>query len=158
MPRPSPESFHPVDDLLSDIDQAAAEQSDTSSVDALMADIDVGFDERQREIVGWPDERKRKEAADSSDEFVLNVLSLDPNFNVRILTAVNACIPEVALRKIAETGNDYQRMVAANNPSASSELLDRIADLSGKQEVVAAVLKHPNLSQVTKFKLENRDQ
>lgn len=157
MPRPSSESFH-VEDLLLDIEQAAAEQNDLGSVDALIAEIDVGFDERQHEIVGWPVERKRKEATDSSDEFVLNVLSMDSNFNVRTLTAVNAHLPEVALRKIAETGNDYQRMVVANNPSASAELLDRISDLSGEREVITAVLKHPNLSQITKFKIENRPQ
>ena len=120
MPRPSYDSSN-VEDLLSDIDHASAEQSDTSFVDALMADIDVGFDKRQSEIVDWPVKQKRREATDSSDGFVLTILSNDPNFNVRTLTAVNARIPESALRKIVEMGNDYQRMVAANNPSATPD-------------------------------------
>jgi hypothetical protein len=47
-------------------------------------------------------------------------------------------------------------MVIANNPNASSEILDRIAELSGEQEVLDAVKGNINVSAVTKYKVENR--
>jgi hypothetical protein len=107
-------------------------------------------------VMEWPDERKRKEAMGSEDQFVLNLLSMDENFNVRTLSACNSNTPANSLRRLAEGANDYVKMVIANNPNSSPDILDRIAELSGEQEVLDAVRGNGNVSAVTKYKIENR--
>lgn len=107
-------------------------------------------------MMKWPVERKRKEAVDSQDSFVLNLLSMDENFNVRTLSACNPNTPINSLRRLAEGANDYVRMVIANNPNSPSDILDRISELSGEQEVLDAVKVNQNASSVTRCKIENR--
>jgi len=148
--------FGQIDDLLNDVEQSTNGKKLLAEIDDLCNEIDSGFDGRKQEITEWPDERKRKEAADSNDPFVLNLLSMDENFNVRTLSACNPNTPPNSLRRLAEGANDYVRMVIANNPASSSDILDRIAELSGEQEVLEAVKGNSGVSAVTKYKIENR--
>jgi len=156
MPENFERKFSHIDDLLSEVEETTSPERLFADIDSLCGEIDEAFDSRKKEIEGWPVERKRKEATDTSDQYVLNLLSLDENFNVRTLSACNAALPANSLRRLAETTNDYIRMVIANNPASPSDILDRIAELSGEQEVLDAVKAHPNVSQVTRFKIENR--
>jgi len=64
--------------------------------------------------------------------------------------------PTNSMKRLVESGNDYTRLVIANNPSATSDILDRIAELTDEREVLNAVKLHPNASSVTKYKIENR--
>ena len=93
---------------------------------------------------------------DSEDPFVLNLLSMDENFNVRTLSGCNPKTPANSLRRLAEGANDYVKMVIANNPNSSPDILDRISELSAEQEVLDAVKGNGNISTVTKYKIENR--
>jgi hypothetical protein len=81
---------------------------------------------------------------------------MDENFNVRTLSACNPNTPANSLRRLAEGANDYVKMVIANNPNSSSDILDRISELSGEQEVLEAVKGSSNVSAVTRYKIENR--
>lgn len=144
-----------IDNLLNDVEQSTGDEKLLADIDDLCSEIDTGIEARKQEIEQWPVERKRKEASDSQDPFVLNILSMDDNFNVRTLTACNAHIPASSLRRLVEKGSDYIRMVIANNPNVPPEILDRISQLSGEQEIHDAVRSHPKVSVVTKFKIEN---
>ncbi len=148
--------FSHIDDLTSEIEQATNGEQLFTEVDDLFNEVDGALETRKQEVVEWPAERKRKEATDSQDQFVLNLLSMDENFNIRTLSACNSNIPANSLRRLAEGANDYIRMVIANNPTVPAEVLDRIAELSGEQEVLDAVKNNPNVSTVTKYKIENR--
>jgi len=142
--------------LLSEVGQSTGGEKLLAEIDELCGEVDAGLESRKREVAGWPLERKRQEAADSGDPFVLNLLSMDENFNIRTLSACNPNIPEASLRRLAENATDYIRMVIANNPNAPSDILDRITELSGEQEVLDAVKGNQNISAVTKYKIENR--
>lgn len=148
--------FGQIDDLLNDVEQSTSGKKLLAEIDELCNEIDTGLETRKKEVMEWPTERKRKEATDSQDPFVLNLLSMDENFNVRTLSACNPNTPANSLRRLAEGANDYVRMVIANNPQSSPDILDRIAELSGEQEVLDAVKGNGNISTVTKYKIENR--
>jgi len=148
--------FGKIDDLLNDVEQSTSGKKLLAEIDDLCSEIDTGFVGRKQEITEWPAERKRKEATDSVDPFVLNLLSMDENFNVRTLSACNPNMPEASLRRLVEGANDYLKMVIANNPNSSSDILDRIAEISGEQEVLQAVWGNTNASAVTRYKIENR--
>jgi len=62
-----------------------------------------------------------------------------------------------SLRRLVEGSNDYIKMIIANNPNCPSDLLDRIAELTSEKEVLDAVKTHPNVSDVTKYKIETRE-
>ena len=81
---------------------------------------------------------------------------MDEAFNIRTLSACNPNTPNTSLRRLVEGANDYVRMVIANNPRVSSDVLSRIAELSGEQEILDAVKNNPNVSKVTKFRIENK--
>ena len=147
--------FGQIDDLLNEVEQSTSGKKLLAEIDDLCNAVDSGFDGRKQEVTEWPDERKRKEAVDSQDPFVLNLMSMDENFNIRTLSACNPNTPATSLRRLAEGANDYVRMVIANNPNSSSEILDRIAELSGEQEVLDAVKGNTNVSTVTRYKVEN---
>lgn len=155
-----PENFESklgrIDELLSEVEQSTSGEKLLAKIDELCGEIDSGLESRKQEVAGWPLERKRQEAMDSNDPFVLNLLSMDENFNVRTLSACNPNIPEVSLRRLAENANDYIRMVVANNPNTPSDILDRIMDLSREREVLDAVKGNQNTSAVTRYKIENR--
>ena len=148
--------FGQIDDLLKDVEQSTSGKKLLAEIDDLCSEIDNGFDGRKQEITEWSVERKRKEATDASDPFVLNLLSMDENFNVRTLSACNPNTPEASLRRLAEGANDYVKMIIANNPNCPSDILDRISEISGEQEVLDAVKGNTNVSTVTKYKIENR--
>jgi hypothetical protein len=156
MPENFESKFGRIDELLSEVEQSTGGGKLLAEIDELCGEINVELESRRREIAGWPLERKRQEAADSSDPFVLNLLSMDGNFNVRTLSACNPNAPEASLRRLAENTTDYIRMVIANNPNAPSDILDRIAEISREQEVLDAVEANQNVSAVTKYKIENR--
>lgn len=156
MPRNFESRFGQIDQLLSEVEQSPDFKALFSSIDNMCDEIDQGVESRKEEVEGWPVERKRKEAVDSEDEYVLNLLSMDEAFNIRTLSACNPNTPNTSLRRLAEGANDYVRMVIANNPSVSPDVLDRIAELSGEQEVLDAVKNNPNVSKVTRYKIENR--
>jgi hypothetical protein len=148
--------FGQIDDLLNEVEQSISGKRLLAEIDDLCGEIDTGLEARKNEVKEWPDERKRKEAVNSEDQFVLNLLSMDENFNIRTLSACNPNTPANSLRRLAEGANDYVKMVIANNPNSSSDILDRIAELSGEQEVLDAVRSNGNVSTVTKYKIENR--
>lgn len=150
------EKLGKIDDLLGDIERSTRGKKLLAEIDDLCSEIDSGLDNRKREVTEWPVERKRKEATDASDPYVLNLLSMDENFNIRILSACNPNTPEASLRRLAEGANDYVKMVIANNPNCPSDILDRISETSGEQEVLAAVKGNGNISTVTRYKIENR--
>jgi hypothetical protein len=148
--------FGQIDSLLNDVEQSTSGKRLLSEIDDLCNEIDAGLETRKNEVMRWPEERKRKEAMDSEDPFVLNLLSTDENFNVRTLSGCNPNTPANSLRRLAEGANDYVRMVIANNPNSSPDVLDRISELSGEQEVLEAVKGNAHVSTVTKYKIENR--
>lgn len=150
------EKLGKIDDLLGDIEQSTSGKKLLAEIDDLCNEIDSGLDNRKREVTEWPIERKRKEATDANDPFVLNLLSMDENFNVRTLSACNPNTPEASLRRLAEGANDYVKMVIANNPNCPLDILDRISEMSGEQEVLDAVKGNGNVSTVTRYKIENR--
>jgi len=157
MPENFESKFGHIDNLLSEFEQSTGSERLLAEIDDLCSEIDNGLEARKKEVAEWPVERKRKEAVNSQDPFVLNLLSMDENFNVRTLSACNPNTPVNSLRRLVEgANNDYIRMVIANNPNSPSDLLDQIAELSGEQEVLNAVMVHPNTSSVTKYKIENR--
>jgi len=148
--------FGNIDDLLNEVEQSTNGKKLLAEIDDLCGEIDVGIETRKQEVSRWPLERKRIEAVDSADAFVLNLLSMDENFNVRTLSACNPNTPANSLRRLAEGANDYVKMVIANNPNSSPDILDRISELSGEQEVLDAVKSNGNISTVTKYKIGNR--
>lgn len=148
--------FGQIDDLLNEVEQSTSGKKLLADIDDLCSEIDTGLETRKQEVMGWPVERKRKEAVDAEDPFVLNLLSMDENFNVRTLSACNPNTPANSLRRLAEGANDYVRMIIANNPQSSPDILDRISELSGEQEVLDAVKGNANISTVTRYKIENR--
>jgi len=156
MPKNFESQFGQIDQLLSEVEQSPDFKALFSSVDSMCDEIDQAVRSRKDEVEGWPVERKRKEAVDSEDEYVLNLLSMDEKLTIRTLSACNPNIPSASLRRLAEGATDYVRMVIANNPSVSHDVLDRIAELSGEQEVLDAVKNNPNVSKVTRYKIENR--
>jgi len=156
MPENFESKFGHIDALLSKLEQSTGGERLLAEIDDLCSEIDNGLEARKQEVMEWSVERKRKEAADSQDPFVLNLLSMDENFNVRTLSACNPNTPVNSLRRLTEGANDYIRMVIANNPNCPSDILDRISELSEEQEVLNAVMVHPNISPVTKYKIENR--
>lgn len=148
-----------IDDLLTEIEAVTEVTSGKqllAEIDELCHEIDNGLETRKVEVIKWPDELKRKEAMDSEDPFVLNLLSMDENFNVRTLSACNPNIPEASLRRLAAGANDYVKLVIANNPNCPPDVLDMISETSIEQEVLNAVKIHPHVSAVTRYKIENR--
>lgn len=156
MPENFESKFGHIDNLLSEVEQSTGGERLLAEIDDLCSEIDNGLEARKQEVMEWSVERKRKEATDSQDSFVLNLLSMDENFNVRTLSACNPNTPVNSLRRLAEGANDYVRMVIANNPNSPSDILDRISELSGEQEVLDAVKVNQNASSVTRYKIENR--
>ncbi|MBI2459618.1 MAG: hypothetical protein HYV53_03645 [Parcubacteria group bacterium] len=145
-----------IDDLLSEVEQSTSGKCLLEEINNLCSEIDNGLENQKREVVGWPIERKRKEAVDSSASFVSNLLSMDESPIIRTLSACNLSTSEASLRRLAENDNDYIRIVIANNPDVSSAILDRISELSREQEVLEAVKSNKNVSMVTKYKIENQ--
>jgi len=147
-------TFGQINDLLNEVEQAT--QVDLGEIDSLCDEIDGALDARKTEITEWPEDKKRKEAVDSGDPYAINQLSMDDNFNVRILAMCSPDAPVNSMKRLLEDGNDYTQLVIANNPSAPSDILDRIAELTDEEEVLNVVKLHPNVSSVTKYKIENR--
>lgn len=156
MPENFESKFGNIDKLLSEVEQSTSGEHLLAEIDELCGEIDSGLEARKKEIAEWSLDRKRKEAVDSQDAFVLNLLSMDENFNVRTLSACNPNITATSLRRLAEGANDYIRMVIANNPNVPTDILDRISETSGEQEVLDAVKANQNTSSVTRYKIENR--
>jgi len=152
-----PTTFNNIDSLLSDFESPQKHTEALSEIDSLCSEIDTGFKNRTKEIVEMPVEVKRTEVVDSRDTHLLNTLSMDENFNVRSLSGCNPEMPVASLQRLVENSNDYIKMIVANNPSTPSDLLDRIAELSSEKEVLDAVKIHPNVSAVTKYKIETRE-
>ena len=152
------ENFHAklnnIDSLLSDFAPPDRHSELLNQIDSLCSEVDLGFKNRTTEITEMPVQAKRAEVIDSKDTHLLNVLSMDQNFNVRSLSACNPETPIVSLRRLVENSNDYIKLIVANNPSTPPDLLDRIVELSSENEVLHAVKVHPNVSAVTKYKIE----
>lgn len=142
-----------VDSLLFDFESATGERHQINEIDSMCQEIDASFQNRTQEITGMPVEKKRVDVLDSDDQHLLNLLSMDESFNVRVLSACNPKTPVASLRRLVEGSNDYVRMIVANNPSTPADLLDRIVELTSEKEVVDAVISHPNVSEVTKYKV-----
>lgn len=149
--------FDQIDDLLTEVEQSTSGKRLLAEIDDLCGEIDNGLETRKGEVIKWPDERKRKEAMDSEDPFVLNLLSMDENFNVRTLSGCNPKTPANSLRRLAEGANDYVKMVIANNPNCSADILDRLSELSTETGVLNVVAKHRNASPITCYKISSRN-
>lgn len=145
------EPFGEVDALIAEVENSGP-VVDLSEIDDLCAEIDSGVDSRKKEVASWSVETKKREAADSQDPFVINLLALDGSLPVRVLAACNLRIPSGTLRQMVENGDDYIRMVVAHNPNCPAEILDRITGLSQEKEVLDAVGTNPNASRAAKFK------
>ena len=153
----NPESqFSNIDKLVVDVEGSLDAKKVLLNIDSMCAEIDQGLEDRKREVTEWSLDKKRKEATDGADPFVLNLLSMDENFNVKTLVFCNLKVPENSMRRALEESPDYVRMVIANNPNSPSDVLDRLAELTSESEVLDAVKLHPNVSEVTKYKIENR--
>lgn len=152
-----PATLNNIDSLLSDFESPKKHNEVLSDIDSLCSEIDDGFKNRTKEIIEMPIEIKRTEVVDSRDVYLLNTLSMDENFNVRSLSGCNPEMPVASLRRLVENSNDYIKMIVANNPNTPSDLLDRIAELTSEKEVLDAVKIHPNVSAVTKYKIETRE-
>jgi hypothetical protein len=148
--------FNQIDDILNEFEQSINDKQLLAEIDELCNEIDNSLETRKDEIIKWSDERKRTEAMDSDDPFVLNLLSIDENFNVRTLSACNPKTPVNSLRRLVEDANDYIKMIIAHNPNSSPDILDRITELSIEREVLVAVISNKNVSPITKFKIESR--
>lgn len=148
--------FGHIDHLLSDVEKSTSKEGLLDEIDDLCKEVESAIDNRKIEVQEWPDERKRQEASDSDDPYVLNLLSMDESFNVRTLSACNPNTPVASLRRLVETANDYVRMIIAYNAVTPAEILDRIAELSSEQEVLEAVKSNPNASPVVLYKIQNR--
>lgn len=160
MPKGVELQLNHIDEILAEVEQSNGIQLESSSfltdIDELCNEVNLGVEQRKSEVKCWPLERKRGEAANSADSFVLNLLTRDESFNARILAACNPNTPVSSLRRLAENSDDYTRMVVAHNPNVSADLLDRITDLTSGPEVLEAVKSHPNVSAITKYKIENK--
>ena len=152
-----PTTLNNIDSLLSDFESPKKHSETLSQIDSLCLEVDTGFKNRTQEITGMPVQTKRIEVVDSRDAHLLNTLSMDENFNVRSLSGCNPEMPVASLRRLVENSNDYIKMIVANNPNTPSDLLDRIAELTSEKEVLDAVKIHPNVSAVTKYKIETRE-
>lgn len=152
-----PTTLNNIDSLLSDFESPKMHNEALSEIDSLCSEIDNGFQNRTKEITEMPVQKKRTEVVDSRDVHLLNTLSMDENFNVRSLSGCNPEMPIASLRRLVENSNDYIKMIVANNPNTPSDLLDRIAELSSEKEILDAVKIHPNVSAVTKYKIETRE-
>ncbi|MAF25862.1 hypothetical protein CL634_09855 [bacterium] len=148
--------FNNIDALLSEVEQSTDGKKIFADIDDICSEIDTGIERRKADIESWPKEQKRKEAVDSEDTFVLNLLSMDEDFNIRTLSACNPNIPNNSLKRLAESANDYIKMVIANNLNVAHDILDRLAEVTDEQEVLDAVMSNPNVSKVTKYKIENK--
>lgn len=156
MPRNFESKFSNIDALLNEVEQSTDGKKLFGSIDDMCGEIDTGIEKRKTDIENLPIEQKRKGAVDSEDAFELNLLSMDEDFNIRTLSACNPNMPSNSLRRLAESSNDYIRMIIANNPNVAHDILDRIAEVTDEQEVLDAVRSNPNVSKVTKYKIENR--
>lgn len=94
-----------------------------------------------------------------TDQYNLNLLARDEDFNVRMLALCNKAISSAILGWTVEdagSNDKFTLMVIANNPSASSGTLSRIFDLAGdEREVQTAILKNPNCDDVLRFRVES---
>lgn len=147
-----------LDSLLKDFDTSTNPEKLFTAIDELCDVINQGFDRRKDEIIRWPVEVKRKEAVDSQDPFVLGLLAVDENLNVRSLAACNPDTPSPVLRRLIEASDDYMKLIIAHNPSCPSDILDRITQLTAEPEVLLAVQLHPNTSALTKHKIADITQ
>ena len=148
--------FESIDKLVAEVKDSSDSEKLLSDFDSLCDDIDQGFEGRKREIAEWSNEQKREFAADGNDSYVLNLLSMDENLKVRTLALCNPNTPENSIRRALEETSDYIRLVIANNPNSPSDVLDRLTELTNEPEVLDAVKRHPNVSEATKYKIENR--
>jgi hypothetical protein len=148
--------FKNIDKLVAEVEGSLDVEKVFSDIDSLCSEIDQCLERRKREISEWSVEQKREFAVNGNDPYVLNLLSMDENFNVRTLTFCNPNVPENSMRRVLEEVSDYVRMVIANNPNTPGDILDRLAELTSDPEVLDAVKLHPNVSKVTKHKIENR--
>ncbi len=151
-----PATFNNIDSLLSDFESPKKYNEALNEINSLCSEIDNGFKNRTEEITEMSVQTKRVEVVNSKDSHLLNTLSMDENFNVRSLSGCNPEMPVASLRRLVENSNDYIKMIVANNPNTPSDLLDRIAELTSEKEVLDAVKIHPNVSAVTKYKIETR--
>ncbi len=148
--------FDNIDNLVAEVEDLPDVEDIFADIDSMCTEIDQGLEEKKREVAKWPLEKRRKEAAEGNDPFILNILSMDENFNVRVLAFCNPNVPENSMRRALEGASDYIRMIIAHNPNTPSDVLDRLVKLTSEPEVLNAVKSHPNASKVTKYKIENK--
>jgi hypothetical protein len=145
-----------IDKLIAEIEDLNMEEGEFSEIDALCSEIDQALQTKKREVANWPLERKRNFAANGTDPYVLGLLAMDENFNVRTLAFCNPNVPVNLMRWVLDKASDYLRVVIANNPNCPSDVLDRLVELTNEPSVLDAVKVHPNVSEITKYKIENR--
>lgn len=154
--------FGDIDKIIAEVKDSSGGSPDEkgrfSNIDSLCADIDQGFEDKSRELSEWSHEQKRTFAIEGDDPFVLNLLTKDKNFNIRILAFSNPDIPEYSMSQALRGASEYVRLVIANNPRSSSSILDRIARETNEPEVLDAIRRHKNISRMTKLMIQNNKQ
>ena len=137
------------------VSEEATNEKVASEVDTLLQDIDSAIDITANEIKGWSLERKRQEARTSLDEFTLEVLANDESPIVKALALCNPKISAELLKKAGRDENLYFKMIAANNPSTPSEVLDELSTVN-ETEILQGVSKNPNISKIAQYKLKDK--
>lgn len=161
-------SLDEIDSLLSflpplptTIEAASTARSESSSakpetfydeVDLLLQDLDRAIDETIGEIKRWDTERKRLEARQTTDAFILETLARDENPLVRTLAFCNPSMPSEQLQKMGRGENQWFQMLAANNTATPSEILDELS-ASEVPDIRQGVIKNPSTSPVTLHKI-----
>lgn len=136
----------------SKITEAPTAPSLLSEIDDLIGEVHEVSREAEKEVKGWDLERKRKEAASTSEAFVLDLLASDPNPLVRALVGCNPRSRPDFLTRLANEQNPYLQLLVANNPSAEPDILDHLAG-TAQTEITQAVAKNPNTSPITVHKI-----
>jgi hypothetical protein len=121
----------------------------------LIAEVERGTTQLKQEIREWNPGKKRENAANTGEGFVLDVLAEDPNPIVGSLICCNPATRGDILSRAAEEGNDYIKMLVAHNPSTPLEVLDRLSN-SPNMEILAAIVINPNTSEVTRFRVKGK--
>lgn len=97
--------------------------------------------------------KKRLEARQTTDSFILKILATDENPVIRSLAFCNPHMPPEQLGKVGRGENQWYQMIAANNVSTPKDVLDKLV-MSENFDIRRAAINNPNTSEVTLYKLK----
>ncbi len=125
--------------------------------DNLLSELDRAIESTARNMRQWSVDKKRQEAANTQDQFALELLVGDENPIVRTLALCNPNTPSELLESAGRSYNAWSQLIAANNPSTPPDVL---ADLASSEldDIKQGVKRNPNSTEVTKYKLTGRNE